>query len=177
MRDIDLIEEWPQKHLLEELGATGGESVVLLVRGALVRLYPTVRIMLVEPGATVPVLPDFAGWIAPDVRFLSFAADPDVVAAADSKWEIVFEEQPTEPRFGLDAGGAQSDHPISTWDDLAWGHTQNQSGAHLVVENGLGGASPDGATWGRNSAHMARATFQKPFRAVFQVLEIIGAPA
>ena len=42
----------------------------------------------------------FSGALPPDVRFFGF----DIPAAAIIDWSIVIQEQPTEPRFGVDVG-------------------------------------------------------------------------
>jgi hypothetical protein len=100
--------------------------------------------------------------------------DPDPVTAPESEWQIVIEEQPTEPRFGLDTIATDDGLP-DLWNDLSWDHLDNQSGAHLVVGDALpAGTTLDGATWGLNSAHMARATYQPPFRFTFPVVDLIG---
>ena len=64
-RDIDAMAAWPETSTLNDLGAAGGESVVLLVRGDLVMHYPSVRFLLVDPVTKVASLPSFSGWIPP----------------------------------------------------------------------------------------------------------------
>jgi hypothetical protein len=146
--DIDNMVDWPEGDKLVELGAAGGESVVVLVRGDLVRLYPSVRILLQDP-AGVGRLPTFGGWIPPDVRFVAFdVPEAELVTAPDSAWQVVFEEQQSEPRFGLD-----------TWPDGA--------AVHLAVGD-------EGDAWGLNAAHAAAYTYQAPFRYRFRVVDLIG---
>ncbi len=89
----------------------------------------------------------------------------------------MFEEQPCEPRFGLDTGTGRE--RLAGWSDLTWEHLTNQDSAihHLVV--GAGGfpcaqPAPAGATWGLNGAHMARVTYQSPFRGVIPVVDLVG---
>jgi hypothetical protein len=175
--DIESMAGWGEDALLQTLGAAGGESVVLLIRGDLVMHYPTVRILLADPaGSESP--PSFGGWIPPDIRFVGFdVPDADVVTADGSQWQVIFEEQPCEPRFGLDTG--EGDERLTDWSKLTWEHLNNQDGAdHLVV--GEGGfpcdrqGAPPGATWGLNAAHMARVTYQSPFRGVFRVVDLVG---
>jgi hypothetical protein len=177
-RDIIPIAEWPDSSLLGDLGAAGSESVVLLVRGDLVMHYPSVRFLLVEPTTKVASLPSFSGWIAPDVRFVGFDVESaSAVTAPGSRWKVVIEEQPSEPRFGLDTDPTPAD--LADWSDLAWEHLNAQAddAPHLIV--GAAGfpsnhQAPGEATWGLNSAHMARVTYQAPFRMTFRVVDLVG---
>lgn len=176
-RDIDPMADWVDSATLAKLGAAGGESVVLLIRGDLVMHYPTVRVLLVDPDTEIASLPSFSGWIPPDVRFVAFDVDdPGAVTAADSRWKVVLEEQPCEPRFGLDTGDGTED--LAQWSDLTWEHLTAQGDApHLVVgSHGFPANQPEpaGATWGLNSAHMARAVYQAPFRRLFRVIDLVG---
>jgi hypothetical protein len=179
LTDIDPIADWPRLKLLEQLGRAGGESVVLLVRGDLVRHYPTVRVLLIDPTTNVGQLPAFGGWIPPDVRFMGFdVADADAVTAAGSQWQVAFEEHPTEARFGLDTIPDGEEVPaLDSWDQLSWQQLIGQDDAtHLMIgeEFPSTSAPPDGAIWGLNSAHMARVTYQRRYRQVFFVRDLIG---
>jgi hypothetical protein len=180
LQDVDIqpMAGWRKKAELDRLGAEGGSSVVVLVRGDLIRHYPSVRILLVDPeGRTL--MPSFAGWIPPDVRFLAFDA-PRSATAKGTEWKVIFEEQVTEPRFGLDTT-PQGEHPkpLNSWNDLSWEHLTGQTpGGHMTV---LGGGidrrylpAPAGATWGLNAAHMARITYQAPFRYTMRLRDLIG---
>ena len=177
-RDILPISDWTESSTLDDLGKAGGESVVLLVRGDLVMHYPSVRFLLIDPATKVASLPSFSGWIPPDVRFIGFDVEKaDEVTQAGSRWKIVIEEQPCEPRFGLDSG--DEDDELAEWSDLTWEHlnAQGDDALHLIV--GAGGfpsdkRPPEGATWGLNSAHMARVTYQAPFRMTFRVVDLVG---
>jgi hypothetical protein len=175
--DIEPMADWRRGQRLAELGAHGSKSVIVLIRGDLVRHYPTVRVLLVDPASKIASLPSFGGWIPPDIRFMAFdVADADAVTAAESEWRVVIEEQPTEPRFGLDTIAAGDDLPeLTSWNDLSWDHLDGQNGAHLVIGGALpAGTTLDRATWGLNSAHMARATYQAPHRLTFHVVDLIG---
>jgi len=178
-RDIEPMADWTDDATLSELGSPDGESVVLLIRGDLVMHYPTVSVLLVDPATAIASLPSFSGWIAPDVRFVAFDVDDaDAVTATGSGWQVVLEEQPSEPRFGLDTGDGTK--PLLLWSDLTWEHltAQGDDAAHLIVgSGGFRGNQPapdDGATWGLNSAHMARAVYQAPFRQLFAVEDLVG---
>ncbi|MGB5757617.1 MAG: hypothetical protein WBM50_11945 [Acidimicrobiales bacterium] len=180
--DIEPMSTWQKRDRLEFLGAGGGESVVLLIRGELIRQYPTVRIMLLAPGETVAMQPSFVGRLPPDIRFIGFdvehAEDVTNPPGRRQEYQVIIEEQPSEPRFGLDSTDKPV-FPLATYDELSWQHLLHQgSSVHLqvAVERELtnSAALAAEATWGLNGAHTARATYQKPFRRVFWATDLIG---
>jgi hypothetical protein len=106
---------------------------VLLLRGELLRRYPNsviyaapaVRTGQLSPKPEDERHPLFRGTLKPDVTFLGFNLQKEV-AIADPGWFFVIQEQPTEPRFGLDA--AEFDKPLpelTTWNNLSWRHLAN----------------------------------------------------
>jgi hypothetical protein len=138
---------------------TGGADgrVVLLMRGELLRRYPTAIVYAVEatrsPGQPEPRLgtresdPLFRGALDPDLKFFGF--DLTVAqargSATDPGWFFVIQEQPAEPRFGVDVGAPL---PPST---------------HL---------SPAGT-----SAATARALLQRPVRIAIHARHLLPASA
>jgi hypothetical protein len=69
---------------------------------------------------------------------------------------IVIQEQPTEPRFGLDVG------------------TPTGNATHLRVSPGPPAGLPlNGLQWGRNAAHMAGITRQMPVRIAVHASQFI----
>ena len=175
--DIEPMVDWTPESALADIGS-GTESVVVLIRGDLVRHYPTLRVLLVDPATNIASLPTFGGWVPPDIRFMAFDVDePDEVTAPGSAWRVVLEEQPTEPRFGLDTlvEGDQPADPLVSWNDLSWDHVGTPIGGHLEIAGALpADTTLEEATWGLNSAHMAQATYQAPYRRTFGVAELIG---
>ena len=178
VKDIKPMDMWQENLPLEQLGQAGGESVVVLVRGDLLRQFPSTRFLLLEPGMDTPRGPSFTGRLPPDVAFFGFDVSPaDVVTAPDSEWAVVIEEPAFEPRFGLDL--ASDGTPLMSYSELSWDHLTQQTGDHLriapeetIAQNpGL----QDEATWGLNGAHMAFATHQQPFRRYFRAVDILGA--
>lgn len=179
--DITPMDKWPLDESLADQGKAGGETAVLLLRGDLIRQYPNVRIYLREPGDGAVHFPSFAGTIPPDIRFLGFdITDTEAITdpPSDAKtWSIVIEEQPTEPRFGLDLDGPEDPE---TYSELAWGYLADPGATWVRV----GGQSAiddnedlaNEATWGLNGAHMAFATWQKPFRRVFRATDLLRTP-
>jgi hypothetical protein len=72
--------------------------------------------------------PSFSGRIGADITFLGFPLSrdeargrsrenvPDTLSG-EPGWFVAFQEQPTEPRFGLSEAGATT---IKSWDQLSW---------------------------------------------------------
>jgi hypothetical protein len=195
---VDRAPDIPAIHTFDpsvRLGTSSGAdlrgSLVLLVRGQLLRRYPESVVYAAparadgtfDPTPTVVEDPVFWGRIAPDVTFVGFDLAREDVEPAPG-WYFVLAEQPTAPRFGLDVPPEPGDPtpppaPPTSWGQLHWGHVQVPPGGHLpLAAPGLGAktkpigelAPPTGpaptATWGRTSADMAAITFQRPFRAV-----------
>jgi hypothetical protein len=166
------------------------DQLVLLVRGELFRRYPNAVIYAAKAtgAVTAPKLtteeryPLFRGSAPPDVAFFGF----DLTEAAargmdpDPGWFFVIQQQPGEPDFGLDMPKDIDPQPprVTDWNQLTWRHLV-QSAAELRatthVKVGVKpaspppplpdtSASPPGAQWGANGAHMARITLQKPVR-------------
>ena len=108
--DIEAINQWGDRKLGENAGA--GEQLVLLIRGELLRRYPNsviYAVAAVREGDQLELSSDpakeshplFRGTLKPDVTFLGFALT-DKEAIAEPGWFFVIQEQPTEPRFGMD---------------------------------------------------------------------------
>src|SRR5262249_61008597 len=71
----------------------------------------------------------------------------------------VSQEQPPEPRFGLDGG------------------TPAGNGTHLRVSDGVPPGLPlNGLEWGRNSAHMAGIVRQQPVRIAIHASLLVASP-
>lgn len=172
-------------------GADLRGSLVLLVRGQLLRRFPGAVVYATPSLAdgtldTTPSAarnPVFWGRLDPDVTFVGFDLTREDVEPAPG-WFFVIAEQPAEPRFGLDAPGGGPPPSLATWSDLEWGHADVPAGGHLgLAASGLMGierpvvAGGARATMGRNAAHVAAITFQRPFRAAIHSSEIIEGAA
>lgn len=128
-------------------GAEADEArLVLVVRGDLLKKYPTVVIYAQqakwgtdEQGRQVRVLdesnpaqfiktPIFKAEIDPDVHFLGFDLTASVVKGSPDPsvnnpgWFFVIQERPGEPRFGLDNRSDDSPETPTNWNELAWEH-------------------------------------------------------
>ena len=192
--DIDPIHTWNQNAALgsQTRGAGQGGQLVLLVRGEVLFRYPNsiVYAWRAEPDPTrpgkmrlkkepVPKLdlrrPVFAGQFSQDYTLAGFdLTDREVVDGAG--WYFVLEEQPTEPRFGLDEPGSPSSRKRKNIaaNDLSWDSVNTLPGSHLVIaKNGLENRPFENAIFGKNSAHLARLTLQKPMRVAIHARSIL----
>jgi hypothetical protein len=155
---------------------------VMLMRSDLLRRYPTaviyaVRALLPNPpdGTRFPspdpkdeVHPSFRGSLPPDVSFFGFDLPVEAVIGASATsssrvssagYYIVIQEQPSEPRFGLDVGTAPA------------------NATHLQLSAGPpSGVSGNGLVWGRNAAHMAGITRQQPVRILIHASQLVSPP-
>lgn len=176
--DIDPIASWGLKGDLARMGRMAGSSLVLVVRGDVLRQFPSARFLLSDPAKSEPMAPSFSGRLPPDTAYFGFdVSNRDAVTAPGSEWLVVIEEPAFEPRFGLDAERNGSG-TLMTYSELSWHDLQNQSGPHLSVlaetqfasNSALGGE----ATWGLNGAHMARITLQQPVRWICRAVDLLG---
>lgn len=155
VEDIAPVADWDGGALgTHQTGPGADGTLVLVVKGALLRRYPDTAIYAVkarwnadetareeEDGAGAERRdPVFTGALTRDTVFLGFSltkadalGDVDEAGApvpgGDAGWFFVFEEAPAGPRFGLDA--AASEHAGTTptyWKDASWGHLVDDIG-------------------------------------------------
>jgi len=177
--DIPPLSEWDGLPLGSHLRGGAGQ-LVLLVRGELLRRYPTTTIYAARATATgaldpaTRLAPMFRGALGPDIVFVGFALSEDAALDAPG-WYFVFEEYPGEPRFGFDEvalpGGAR------TADQLAWEHVQLTPSGHADVTKPITAAANVQGAWGKNAAATAMVTFQQPFRVAIHASRLIVGSA
>jgi hypothetical protein len=198
--DIPPIHQWEQRKLGDNAtGAAAGNKLVLLIRGELLRRYPNTVIYAVRAvlkGTQRTLAPDpaeefhpvFRGTMQPDVTFLGFNLTA-AQATSGAGFYFVLQQQPTEPRFGLDvasfparpAGQPETPRELVKWSDLNWGDiAANEASlkllSHVPVNRlRLKTKQSDKATWGKNSAHMAYITKQVPARIAIHASEMLPA--
>jgi hypothetical protein len=188
--DIDPIAEWPPAGPLGENAPGSGPAdagrVVLLLRGDLLRRYPTAILYAAEAKAG-PAFdlsakekhPIFSGTLKPDVSFFGFDLTADKASGGDggAGWYFVFQEQPSETRFGLDDADAAK--PMKTWQDLTWAHVVTGS---TYIDLGTPFDKPQqqgGIGWATHAADMAVITSQQPVRVAIHGARLLpagGAP-
>jgi hypothetical protein len=183
--DIEMIKDWGSRKLGDN--ARGGEKLVLLLRGELLRRYPNAVIYAVAAvqkdeqlelsrNPTDERHPIFRGVLKPDVTFLGFDLEEDD-ALADPGWFFVIQQQPTEPCFGMDAADfSKPAPPLTTWNNLSWRHlAQTEAELKALSHASIDIQLPeiDKAKWGKNSAHQAYITLQRPVRIAIHASEMI----
>ena len=86
--------------------------------------------------------PLFTGRIGSDVRFFGFGVSiedargggvPTSTYPTRPGWFVAFQEQPTEPRFGMDDGDTDPIDELGDWADLGWTSVGVPDGEHLVI--------------------------------------------
>ena len=192
--DIEPLAGWTRTASIADNLPEGTEAMtVFVIRGDVVRRYPTAHYFLQKAqlvdGEIKPVPGDVApavvrGALDRDTLFVGFEeASEDVIgdrAGGDPGWLLAIEEQPAAPRFGLDDPPEPPDptgygaKPAS-WNDLSWDNVATDAKqlaglTHAPVDvDWLTGATNEieGSTWGENAAHIARACWQQPFRIYF----------
>lgn len=184
--DILPIDQWDKKSKLGS-NAHAGEDLVLLVRGELLRRYPNSVIYAVRavknagkldlsPKAEDERHPLFRGTLNPDVTFLGFGLKK-ADAIADPGFFFVIQEQPTEPRFGMDiADFTKPAPPLASWNDLSWRHMADSEAelnalSHASIKKVL--PQVPKATWAKNAAHQAFITLQRPVRIAIRAREML----
>jgi hypothetical protein len=136
--DIEPIHMWKANALganSSRRPPSGGEHLVILIRGELLRRYPNALVYACQAKLDTDGLrtltsiekhPVFRGTLHPDVTFfgleLSLEQARGGTTSDDLGWFIVIQEQPTEPSFGLDLAGSVFGAAVPTWNDLSWSH-------------------------------------------------------
>jgi hypothetical protein len=184
--DVVPLRGWKRAASIDANMRASGASTVIVVRGDIVRRFPTAHYFLQEAAIageeTDPVEggaihePIFLGALSRDTVFFGFEPDSTTVRGDRPNgvpgFFLAIEEQAGAPRLGLDA--ARPRHfrkdPEGV-DELSWGHlVRSQEALDALVhapaesERLVGLGELDGVTWGRNAAHLARACWQRPFR-------------
>lgn len=123
--DIPPLHTWGANKALGQSASGGGpEQLVLLLRGELLRRYPTAVVYAARAAqqSGQPALrrgaeeryPLFHGALDPDLRFFGFGLTAAEARGkgADPGWFFVIQQQPTEPRFGFDLGDPAGELPM-----------------------------------------------------------------
>lgn len=164
--DIDEIARWPLDRALSAQVRGGREgSLVMLVRGALLRRFPGTPVLAVKGvnGQVPDDIPDDAIHATPlvldeeTVLYLFSGLDEDTARAG---WFLVFREPLHATQFGFDLS---PNPPDPTWDDIGVAR------GGLVPVTRLPGAPADAAT-------VARLAFQRPFQLAFDVAALLKDP-
>lgn len=150
--DIPPMATWNSNASLDDLADDPtDQGLVLIIRGALLRRYPSTLVFAVADDGGGPSQltdsdhlrqPVFSGSIAPDLRFFGFDLTVDEALGSDAHtgWFFAVQEQATETRFGFTDGA----DPLS--------------GANA------------------NSATVAAATLRNPVEVLIHAHDLLAAP-
>jgi hypothetical protein len=185
------ITHWGSNHLGGNTPNTAGK-LVLLIRGDLLRRYPNTVLYAtkaIKTGTQLDISrkpederhPLFRGTLKPDVTFVGFDLTEDLALGNPPNdpngWYFVIQQQPTEPRFGLDVADFSSPTPpLTTWDDLSWRHfagTENDYQALSYIPATKTFPEIDHVKWGQNSSRQAFITLQRPMRIAIHARQMI----
>jgi hypothetical protein len=189
--DILPIDQWLISTTLGNNVNTAGQqaSVVLLLRGQLLKRYPTTVIYAcpaqmvngqweLAGGGTDPakhVLPIYRGTISPDVTFIGFPlTETDLLSggAYNQGYFFVFEQVAGELRFGLEPTSATATS-VTTWAQLSWANLPAPPTGSVQYADPTQALSPNVSVtsgqdanyhWGVDSAQTAYITFRSPAR-------------
>lgn len=196
LKDIPPIHTWARPN---PLGANENRkdivpnNLVLLVRGELLRRYPNAYVYAVEAKWDPErghVLGDkemhilFRGTLAPDLTFFGFnLTAEDARGSADRSqqqgWFFVFQQNPSEPRFGLEpAPDPYQVPPVPEWNQLSWANFAPTAAALDALMFAPVGLQPQNVSliqgpdnpgdrnnhWGTDAAQMAFIAFRRPVR-------------
>lgn len=187
LKDIRQIHTWPQTAPLGKNNARGGsDHLVLLVRGDLLYRYPNTVVYAAkakvgpdgkrEPDISDEKHPLFFGSMRPDVAFFGFDLTEEAArgSTGDPGWFFVLQEQPAEPRFGLDdVDDPKTPPPVP--DDLAWSHFGDLSRmAYLPFGNLPAIEDPRPAQWPQaRASDVAFVTLRRPYRVAIHATEML----
>lgn len=177
--DIDPLHSWGMRSLGGEKGAPAGKEFVMLIRSNLLQRYPNAVIYLTpalsagspqDPDTLFPdddpaheLAPLFSGSMEPDVRFFGFPVTTRQAIGGDGDpgYYVVFQEHPTEPRFGLDADVSDA--------------LKGDNISHLAIGSSApaGHDIPPGYAWNKNAAHTAAITRQLPVRLAIHASRLV----
>ena len=138
----------------------------------------------------------FQGGFKPDVTFFGFSLTAEEARGAVDEqgkpadsgnpgWFFMIQQQPTEPRFGLDAATADTigrkPADLTDWNQASWGDlVQNENAlqklTHAKIAGPLKGHTINKIEWGFNQAHMALITLQRPVRIGDSALMVAQRP-
>ena len=175
LADIPPLSEWDAAPLGGHLRGAD-RQLVLILRGELLRRYPTTTIYAAQAGpngtldATTRLAPMFRATLPPDLTVVGFALG-EQAALATPGWYFVFEQYPGEPRFGFDDVAVPG--VPKTADALAWVHVPVTTNGHADLTRPLAAAANLQAMWTKDAATLAALTFQQPFRVALHASRLI----
>jgi hypothetical protein len=193
--DIDPIGGWdPALPLGGNMRGDEEGQLVLLIRGELLGRYPNAAVSAVKATrtgtgprqlSTEERFPIFHARLLPDILLLGFGLDRTEAlggtATSPEGWFFVLQQQPTEPRFGLDVGDdADYGKTPTDWGNLSWKHFAASKSTlaqlhHAPVSSGPPtGWTVGGVKWDSDAAHLAWITLQSPVRIAIHADDMVA---
>lgn len=211
LKDVPRIHTWPPADPLGQhrnRPHLGGDNLILLVRGDLLRRYPNTVVYACQavwnptthqhdiPDPEVHKHPEFRGTLSPDVTFFGFELTEEEARGDEEDrtkpqgWFFVFQQQPSEPRFGLEPEPDPFvQPPVNEWNDVSWANTAPDAGGlaalvhaspttlHGVIDikldpDGENAGDPDNR-WGTDAAQLAFITLRRPARVAVHAVTML----
>ncbi|OJJ19698.1 hypothetical protein BKI52_19390 [marine bacterium AO1-C] len=173
-KDIDPIHTWGNTPLGTH--KSGGSSIIaLVIKGELIQNYPNTMIYahkaiaqgnqrILDPNinSSTVKFPLFRADLVPNVLVLGFEMSVQEALTGEG-WYFMFKERAGETKFGLDETTSLPALPLTSWDELAWGHLgSNATPASFVDLTVNLAASANEPTWAADAASMAHILYQSP---------------
>jgi hypothetical protein len=168
--DIGAVATWTTGRLgTHQIGAAADGSLVVVLKGALLRRYPDTVVYAVEAqwnaeGTAREERPSgqrrdpmFGGSLGRGLTYLGFAlteaealgdvdAEGDPVPNGDAGWFFVFEQPPTGTRFGLDVGlPVHANNTPRWWKNVSWAHQVDDFATLSTLTHARAAGRLDGA--------------------------------
>lgn len=190
------VSQWDASSALGD-HSPAADQLVLLVRGAILRRFPTAAVYLsgAQPDGTERHLtPSMAATLGAGTTFFGFAITPDQALhptpdTGVTAWSVVLQESVEHVRYGLgDGPGDDSTATVRGWQDLDWANPHAAGHANLPVAGPLAGLSrpltatagpvtAPTSTWGADSGQLAAALTRPAYRVRIPVDLWLTPPA
>jgi len=198
LKDIKQLTRW-RDSALGENGQSANDGLVLVIRGNLLQRYPNALIYAIEAdmygkpclGEYVGeenekerIFPLFRATLPTDLTFFGFPFDKEQACGSGGNKGMFFviEEQPGEPRFGLDDPSLEGQIICRDYDNISWSHFGFGTDADklnygVYLDSPPGPVNIDGdlsPNWGgASSAQRAWITWQKPVRIAIHAKKML----
>jgi hypothetical protein len=144
--------------------------------------------------------PLFRGTLEPDVTFIGFDLTREEARGSTDRtkpqgWFIVFQQEPSAPRFGFEEPGAYPMPQVKEWGKLSWGHFAADAQGLAVLEFAPATAQPTPVAiaespagdpenpgdasnkWGQDAAQTAFVALSRPVRVAIHAEMMIPEDA
>jgi hypothetical protein len=208
LKDIPPVHTWPRTNLLgqnENRPSTVPNNLVLLVRGELLLRYPNAIIYaaqaVIENGKRVigskELHPVYKATLTPDITVAGFDLNETTARGSTRPgqpqgWFFVFQQNPGEPRFGLEPPPEPYAVPIvDQWNELSWANFAATKNALQQLTFLPAGTAPQGIAiveshdnpgdarnaWNRDAAQTAFILLNRPARIAIHAELMLPPPA